>query len=157
MKLYIRQRIFSWTDSYDVFDESGEARYEVRGKFFTLGHQIQVFDKATGREVGAIREKLFTILPQFEIEIGGKTCGTVRKELRLFKEDYRVDYRNWDVDGDILGWNYRVMDGRREVLSIQKELFRFSDTYCLHVGDPGDELPGLLLALAIDAANCTEK
>lgn len=58
MGLYIRQRIFSWTDSYDVYDESGEARYEVRAEFFSLGHQIHVYDKRTGQEVGSIREKL---------------------------------------------------------------------------------------------------
>ena len=37
MQLYIKQRIFSWTDSYDVYDETGEPRYEVRAEFFLLG------------------------------------------------------------------------------------------------------------------------
>ena len=27
MELLIKQRVFSWTDSYDVYDETGEARY----------------------------------------------------------------------------------------------------------------------------------
>ncbi|MBP3684544.1 MAG: LURP-one-related family protein [Oscillospiraceae bacterium] len=155
MRLFIRQRIFSWTDSYDVYNEEGEACYEVRAKFFALGHQIQVYDKHTGREMGAIREKLFTILPQFEIVIGGKVMGTVRKELTFFKENYRVDYRGWNVDGDVFGWDYRVMEGRREVMSIQKEIFRLSDTYALEFHKAEDELPGLLLVIAIDAANCS--
>ena len=30
MKLLIKQRIFSWRDSYDVYDESGEAKYTVK-------------------------------------------------------------------------------------------------------------------------------
>ena len=49
MQLYIRQRIFSWTDSYDVYDETGEARYEVRAELFSFGHQIHVYDKRSGR------------------------------------------------------------------------------------------------------------
>ena len=63
MKLHIRQRIFSWGDSYDVYDETGEARYEVRSAFFSLGHQIHVYDKRADEgcdEVGSIRQKLFT-------------------------------------------------------------------------------------------------
>lgn len=155
MKLHIRQRIFSWTDSYDVYDEMGEARYEVRAALFSLGHQIHVYDKRTDAEVGCIRQKLFTLLPIFEIEIGGRTVGTIRKKFTLFRQDYEVDYLGWDVEGDFLGWDYKVVRGRQEILSISKELFRLSDTYSLSFRDPANEIPGLLLVLAIDAANCS--
>ncbi len=147
MKLYIKQRIFSWTDSYDVYDETGEARYEVKADFFSFGHQIRVFDKRTGLEVGSIHEKLLTLLPRFEIVIQGQSCGSVRKELTLFRPRYQVDFR---------GWDYRVTEGRREVMSISRELFRWSDTYVLRYDNPADEMPGLLLVLAIDAANCSQ-
>lgn len=158
MELHIRQRIFSWGDSYDVFDDSGEARYEVRSAFFSLGHQIHVYDKRAdeGRdEVGSIRQKLFTLMPTFEIEIGGRVIGTVRKKFTLLRQNYEVDYRGWDVEGDFLGWDYRVVQASREVLSITKEIWNWSDTYTLRFRDPADEIPGLLLVLAIDAANCS--
>ena len=158
MELHIRQRIFSWGDSYDVFDDSGEARYEVRSAFFSLGHQIHVYDKRAdeGRdEVGSIRQKLFTLMPTFEIEIGGRVIGTVRKKFTLLRQNYEVDYRGWDVEGDFLGWDYRVVQADREVLSITKEIWNWSDTYTLRFRDPADEIPGLLLVLAIDAANCS--
>ena len=158
MELHIRQRIFSWGDSYDVFDDSGEARYEVRSAFFSLGHQIHVYDKRAdeGRdEVGSIRQKLFTLMPTFEIEIGGRVIGTVRKKFTLLRQNYEVDYRGWDVEGDFLGWDYRVVQAGREVLSITKEIWNWSDTYTLRFRDPADEIPGLLLVLAIDAANCS--
>lgn len=155
MQLSIRQRIFSWTDSYDVYDENGEARYEVRAEFFSLGHQIHVYDKRTGQEVGSIHEKLFRFLPVFEIVIGGRVQGTVRKELSFLRPRYQVDYRGWDVEGDLLGWDYQVRQGSRVVMSISKELFQWSDSYILRYSDPASEMPGLLLVLAIDAANCS--
>ena len=158
MQLHIRQRVFSWGDSYDVFDDSGEARYEVRSAFFSLGHQIHVYDKQAdeGRdEVGSIRQKLFTLMPTFEIEIGGRVIGTVRKKFTLLRQNYEVDYRGWDVEGDFLGWDYRVVQASREVLSITKEIWNWSDTYTLRFRNPADEIPGLLLVLAIDAANCS--
>ena len=158
MELHIRQRIFSWGDSYDVFDDSGEARYEVRSAFFSLGHQIHVYDKRAdeGRdEVGSIRQKLFTLMPTFEIEIGGRVIGTVRKKFTLLRQNYEVDYRGWDVEGDFLGWDYKVVQAHQEVLSITKDIWNWSDTYTLRFRDPADEIPGLLLVLAIDAANCS--
>lgn len=155
MHLYIKQRIFSWTDSYDVYDETGEARYEVKAAFFSFGHQIHVYDRRTGREVGSVHEKLFTFLPQFEIVIGGRTQGTIRKEFTFFKPRYHVDYRGWSVEGDLMGWDYSVTQNNRAVMSISKQLFNWSDTYTLEYANPDDEIPGLLLVIAIDAANCS--
>lgn len=158
MELRIRQRIFSWGDSYDVYDSTGEARYEVRSALFSLGHQIHVYDKRAderNEEVGCIRQKLLTLLPTFEIEIGGRVVGTIRKKFTLFKQDYEVDYLGWDVEGDFLGWDYRVIRGGREILSITKEIWNWSDTYTLRFASAADQIPGLLLVLAIDAANCS--
>lgn len=156
MQLLIKQRVFSWTDSYDVYDETGEARYTVAAEFFSFGHQIHVYDKRTGREVGAIHEKLFTFLPRFEIVVDGRTVGTISKEFTFFVPRYHVDYRGWDVEGDLMGWDYRVMQGTMEIMSISKELFHWSDTYILRYSNPANELPGLLLVLAIDAVNCSK-
>ena len=158
MQLRIRQRIFSWTDSYDVFDETGYDKYEVRGALLSLGHQIHVYRKHVGEteaEVGCIREKLFTLMPTFEIEKDGYVCGTIRKKFTFFSEDYEVDYRNWHVEGDFLGWDYRVRENGKIVATISKELFNFSDTYVLNYYNPADEAAALLLVLAIDAANCS--
>ena len=40
MQLLIKQRVFSWTDTYDVYDEKEEPKYFVKAEFFALGHQI---------------------------------------------------------------------------------------------------------------------
>ena len=44
MQLLIKQRVFSWSDSYDVYDETGEPRYRVKAEIFSFGHQIHVYD-----------------------------------------------------------------------------------------------------------------
>lgn len=154
MYLYIKQRFFSWTDSYDVYDESGEARYEVSAELLALGHQIHVYDKRSGQEVGSIHQKLFALLPRFEIVVDGRSQGWVSKEFTFFRPRYRVDYHGWDVEGDFLGWDYRATASGREVMSISKELFHLTDAYVLRYNRPESEIPGLLLVLAIDAANC---
>ena len=71
MQLLIKQRVFSWTDTYDVYDEKEEPKYFVKAEFFALGHQIHVYDKS-GREVGMVKQRLLTLLPAFDIEIDGK-------------------------------------------------------------------------------------
>ena len=154
MQLLIKQRVFSWTASYDVYDETGEARYFVKAELFSFGHQIHVYDKRSGRELGSIHQRLFSFLPTFEIVIDGQVRGAVRREFSLFFPRYSVDFRGWDVEGDFMSWEYQVTQGHREVMSITKEWLTWGDTYVLRYGNPADEMPGLLLAIAIDAANC---
>lgn len=156
MQLYICQRMFSWTDRYDVYDETGKARYEVKTEFFSFGHQIHVYDKQTGREVGAIHEKLLSLLPRFSLVVNGQHQGVVWKEFTLFRPRYHVDFRNWEVQGDLMGWDYRVVAGTQQIMSIGKKIFNWTDAYVLRYDNPANELPGLLLVLAIDAANCTD-
>lgn len=155
MRLFIRQRIFSWTDSFDVYDSDGTPRYTVRGEILSLTHKLHVRSSRTGEEVGVIRQRLLTLLPTFEILVNGQVLSTVRRQLTLLRPSYQVDYLNWQVEGNFLGWEYRAVQDRREILTISKDVFRLTDCYCLDFRDPSCEIPGLLLVLAIDAANCS--
>ena len=156
MQLLIKQRVFSWSDTYDIYDENGVARYFVKGELFSFGHQIHVYEKASGREVGSIHERLLTLLPRFDIVIEGCMVGTVKREFTLFRPRYQVDFRGWVVEGDFLQWDYIAYQEGREVLSVSKEWLSWGDTYTLRFANPADEIAGLLLVLAIDAANCRD-
>ena len=61
MQLLIKQRVFSWTDTYDVYDEHENPKYFVKAEFFALGHQIHVYDES-GKEVGMVKQRLFAVL-----------------------------------------------------------------------------------------------
>lgn len=155
MKLLIKQKVFSWTDTYDVYDEAGNARYYVKAEFFSVGHVIHVYEHNTNREVGVIKEKILTWTPKFNIEIHGKCVGMIQKKFTLFRPKYEVDFNGWRVEGDFLAWNYDVLSGCCPIMKIKKEPFHWGDTYVIHYQKPEDELMGLLLVIAIDAANCS--
>ena len=67
MKLIFKQR-FSWIASYDVYDEAGNTVFFVKGQI-SWGHLLRIYDEQ-GRELGHIKQKLFTWLPTFEMYIG---------------------------------------------------------------------------------------
>lgn len=153
MKLLIKQRVFSWTDTYDIYDEDRNPKYFVKAEFFSIGHQIHVYDR-NKNELAVIHQKLFTFLPKFEIEVGGRILGTIQKKFSLFHPKYEIEYNGWHVDGDFLGWDYDVYDGCSSIIHISKKLFQWGDTYVIDFSNPADELQGILLVIAIDAANC---
>ena len=78
MQLLIKQRVFSWSDTYDIYDEQGNQKYFVKNEFISLGHRLHVYD-AAHNEIGFIKQKLFCFLPTFEIEWNGQFNGTYRK------------------------------------------------------------------------------
>ena len=45
MKLLFKQRLFSWFDSYDIYDEAGNTVYVVKGQF-SWGHKLAVISDA---------------------------------------------------------------------------------------------------------------
>ena len=156
MKLLIKQRVFAWSDTFDIYDEHGNAKYFVKGELLSVGHRLHVYD-AAGKEIGLIKEKIFNLLPVFEIETGGVLQGKIEKKFTLFRPKYEVDYNGWRAEGDFVGWNYDVYCGCSSIIHITKEILHWGDTYVIDFSDPADELMGLLLVLDIDAANCTSK
>ena len=93
MKLLLKQRLFSWLDSYDVYSEAGETLYTVKGQL-AWGHCLKIFD-AAGREVGMVKEKIFSFLPRFEMYVGGQYLGNISREFSLFMPRYHIDCNVW--------------------------------------------------------------
>ena len=152
MKLLFRQRIFSWFDSYDIYDEYGNTVYVVKGQL-AWGHCLKICDPQ-GHELGLVKEKIITLLPKFELYEGGR----ISKKLSLFSPKFSIDFNGWTVEGNFLEWDYTIRDARgKRVATIGKELFHLSDTYVLDMADPGDALHVLMFALAMDAEKCSRE
>ena len=156
MRLWFKQRFFSWFDSYDIYDEAGNTVYTVEGQL-SWGHCLHILD-ANGCHIGTVKERVFTLLPKFEMYVGEEYVGSIQKEFTFFFPRYDIDCNGWQVEGDFMGWDYTVKTGCGCVVaSISKELFNWTDTYTIDVEDPADALCALMLVLAIDAEKCSRK
>ena len=154
MKLLFKQRFFSWLDSYDIYGESGETLYTVKGQL-ALGHCLKIFD-AVGNEIGMVKEKILTWLPKFEIYLGGRYVGCISKEFTFFKPKFNIDFKGWYIEGDFFEWDYSIFNSAgHQVAVITKELFNWTDTYVIDVDNPMDALSALMLVIAIDAEKCS--
>lgn len=154
MRLLFKQRLFSWFDSYDIYNEDGETVYTVKGQL-AWGHCLKIFD-AAGNEIGTVKEKVLTFLPKFEMYLGDAYVGSINKELTFLKPKYNIDCNGWHVEGDFLEWDYSITGQSGEVIAVvSKQIFNWTDTYVIDVRDPGDALCALMLVLAIDAEKCS--
>jgi len=153
MKLLFKQKLFSWFDSYDIFDEQGSTVYVVKGQL-SWGHCLKIM-LADGTYVGMVKQVVLSWLPRFEIYLGEECIGSIKKELTLFKPKFTLDVNDWSVEGNWYEWNYEIHDASGAVVArIDKEL-SWTDTYMIDVADPEDALAALMVVLAIDAEKCS--
>ncbi len=152
MKLLMRQKVFSWTDRFLVWDELGRERYTVEGELFSWGKRLHVCDPA-GRETLYLEEKLFSFLNRFRLYAGDGQIAEVVREFTLFRPRYTVAGPDWEVRGDFWAHEYEAVDRTgRTVLTVGKEWFTWGDCYELDFSSPEDELLALGTVLAIDIA-----
>lgn len=156
MKLILKERLISWFDSFNIYDESGEIYFKVKGKL-AWGHKLVIYD-ASGRQVAMVRERLVTILPQFSLFKNGKKVGTIRKKLTILRPKFRIDFNGWDIDGNWMEWDYTIRSKKgKKVAAIYKKLLRLTDTYVIELEHETDALDALMVVLAIDAEKCSER
>ncbi len=154
MKLLFKQKMFSWFDSYDIFNEAGETVYKVKGQL-AWGHCLKIYD-ASGNEIATVKQKIFTWMPKFEMYYGDKYVGCISREFTFFKPKYNIDCNGWRVEGDWLEWDYSIIShSGQQVASVSKKIWNWTDTYEIEVLDPRDALCALMLVIAIDAEKCS--
>lgn len=151
MKLYIKQKVFSFKDKFTVKDEYGQDKYFVEGEIFSFGKKLHVYDMA-GNEVAFIQQKVFSFLPRYFVFVGERQIAEIVKKFSLFTPKYEVAGLGWQVTGNFIAHDYEVSDNGRPVVIIHKEWMTWGDCYVLDIVPGADEIVALATVLAIDCA-----
>ncbi len=153
MNLYIKQKVFSFSDRFTVYDENGRDYCYVEGEVFSFGKKLHVYD-LFGNETVYISEKVFSFLPHYDVRINGLDIASVEKKFTFFYPSYTVRLQNgntFTVEGDFFDHEYAVKDGGRIFAEVSKEWFTWGDTYRVSVTENGDPLLALAIVFVIDA------
>ena len=159
MKLYIKQKFFSWKDKFTVKDADGNDRYMVEGEFFTIGRKLHVYDMA-GCEVIYIAQEVWAWLQQYHVHVAGSHAADVKQKFTWFRPKYEISGPScpgWTVDGSFWEHEYEVLDENGQVIvRISKEWMTWGDSYELDIADPAHEQLALAIVLAIDCAKANQ-
>ena len=152
MKLFIEEKFFSlWGGSYNVFHEDRSVAYTVKGQPSLVRRKLSVMDP-NGNEVGMLQTKIIRFFPAYTIWKNGREIGMVKQKFYLLKPKFDVDFKNWHVEGNFLGWNYRIYDQQeRVVAAIDQQIWNFTEHFVIDCENDEDALDVLMLTLAISA------
>lgn len=150
MKLYIKQKVFSWGAKFRIYDEYENDKYSVEGEVFTLGKKLHLY-ALDGNELAYIHQKVWSFLPKYFINRNGNDIAQVIKEFTFFRQQYTVESLGWTVEGDFWAHEYQIHSGCGVIATISKQWFAWGDTYEIDIADGVDEVLALSVVLIIDA------
>ena len=149
MKLYIKEKVFSWGDKFTVKDEHGYDKYVVEGEVFTWGKKLHIYDM-TGREVAFIKQEVWSFLPRYYVFCGGQQVAEIKKEFTFLFQKYSIGGLGWEIDGSFLAHEYEITQRGRSIVTISKEWMTWGDSYELNIANPADEILALAVVITID-------
>ncbi|MBR4026505.1 MAG: LURP-one-related family protein [Lachnospiraceae bacterium] len=149
MKLYIKEKVFSWNDKFTIKDEYGQDKYYVEGELFSFGKKLHVYDMV-GREVAFIQQKVFSFLPKYFVFVNGTQVAEIVKEFTFLFPKYSIEGLGWSIEGRFMEHDYEIKKNGYTIVTIHKEWVTWGDCYELNIQDSQDEIIALAVVLAID-------
>ena len=149
MKFYVKERVWSLKEKFDIFDEGGNVRYYVEGKFFSINNQFTLFD-VLGRELYQINQDMFTLLPRFSLLKNGQVVEKNKKKFTLFNHEFIIGELNWRICGDVYSHNFEINDGNNTIAFIRKKWFTIGDSYEFDIIDTSNIELVLAIIIMID-------
>ena len=149
VKLYLKQKVFSWKTRFSVKDAQERDCFFVEGEMFSLGKRLHIYD-AAGAEAALLQQKAFSFLPRFTVFVGGEPVATIVKELTFLRSKYRIEGLDWQIDGDFWEHEYEITSKGLPVANVHKEWLSWGDSYAIEIAHPEDTISALSVVLAID-------
>lgn len=156
MKYYIKQKVFSWGDKFNIYTQGQEIAYTVKGEALSFGKKLHVYDPS-GNEAAFIHQKVMSFLPRYFVSIDGEDRVCVVKEFSFLKPKYTIEGTDWSVTGKVTGHDYTIESGAGTVAVIKKQWFTWGDTYEIDIADWENELTVLCTVLIIDAVMAAQQ
>ncbi|HLX59440.1 MAG TPA: LURP-one-related family protein [Ktedonobacteraceae bacterium] len=154
MRYHIKERAWSLTEAFVVRDQAGNAVFEIRGKFFHIGDNLEMFDIGTGQELVQIKQRVISLMPHYEIDRIGMFSASMHEQFHFFGEKFKIqasDGTDFHVQGDIWNWDFSLSDGSGNLLAqIGRQFSLFRDSYAVDVAQGVDAPFVIALAIVID-------
>ncbi len=149
MKMYFENKIMTWLDSFDVFDEIGRKLFRVKAN--AQGRKrLKVYDLGLrGKSVATIK-KCEENYPGVEIKHGTKFVSVVNRFLSNVQRFFDLGFLGWCARGDFEHGNFSLFDANdRTIASVRVEEKLNRVMRCIE-SLPEFYLHSLTFALAID-------
>lgn len=152
MQYQLKEKIWSFRDSYTIRDKRENAVFYVKGKVFSWGDKLS-FQDSTGKEVLYISQKLFSLKPRYKICKDGEMIAEAIKEWTWFKKKFTLNVpgpNDYTIRGSFWEHEFEFERQGKVVARVSKSYFSLSDSYGVDILDGEDDAAILATVVVID-------
>lgn len=149
-ELYMKQKLFSLNDKFNICDANEQPVYEVKGNITGLNFKMNT---ASGEAVAEIKKKIIALTPSYEISFKSGRKASLKKKMALLKEEFNgnVDGKELQIKGDVSAYSFDVLVGGEKVGAVAKKFLAWGDTYAISFVD--DSWKEIMVALVVTVDN----
>ncbi len=157
MKVYVKNKMFSWGGSSEVLDENKNLVFVVKGKILSPTRKKKVCD-ANGNILYTVRNKWFNwfVHSAYIYDSDNNKIAKVKDKFFNFKNEYFITgYKDEiQIEGKFFSLESRILKNGELFGTIRRNITFFVDSFELEANE--EDLPFLVsLVIAID--NITDK
>jgi len=151
MRFYIRQKVFTLKDKFDITDEQQNLKYQVKGHFMSISNKMELLD-TSGATLLRSNRKVLTIMPKYFIfDKQNQEVATIKRLLALRPRfDLLVMNRELAVEGSFFAHSFGIYEKGLEVASIKKKIISWGDTYEIEIHDEANIELFLFVVIILD-------
>lgn len=148
MKFYVKQKFFSLTQDFNVWDEQGKVAYSVKGEWTFFRRRCRMVDETLKQTVADIKQKNFWWLPVFEVATSQQKVRIQRK-LQWLTRGYRLS-NGWQVQGKLGSFSFEIVDKKgQRIAKVSRKLFAMTDTFEIDVPMADVDIPLVIATLIV--------
>ncbi len=148
---YMKQKVYSIGEKYNIMDENQQVIYHVKGKVFSIKNKLDMFK---GDElVYHLERKLFRLLPQYTLfSPDGSVVATIKKNFTFFGGKMTIDsiFCQMEILGQVWQYDFHVNKNGQEVMSVHKKWLSWGDSYQISIQEDAQEAYYVALVILID-------
>jgi uncharacterized protein YxjI len=151
MQYFIKQKVFSIKDKFDVLNANQEPVFSVEGKMFSLKNKLE-FSNMRGEVLFYAEKQLFKLFPEYHIfNNHGEQVAIVKKKFGFTpKYDVMEGNNTIQVQGNFIAHSFQISKNGQMAASIQKKLISWGDSYMIDIADEGSSVLYLFITIVID-------
>jgi uncharacterized protein YxjI len=152
--LYLKQKVFSFRDDYQVFDEHQHVQYLAKGRLFSLRSRKEIFLPESTTPLYTILQAVIAVSPTYflydknQVEVAKFS----QQLLSFFGTKFHlvVHKKRYYIQGDIFGLTYMINDEQGTLVEIKKKWLSWGDTYHIMIHDRFETTLAISVVLMID-------
>jgi uncharacterized protein YxjI len=152
--LYLKQKVFSIRDDYEVFDEQQQLKYLAKGRIFSLRSRKEIMIQGSATPMYTILQAMIALSPTYYLydKDNIEVAKFSQQLLSFFGTKFHlvVQGKRYFIKGDIFGLTYIIDDNQGTLVEIKKKWLSWGDTYHIMIQDRFEETLAISVVLMID-------